>query len=356
MAFRLNLGCNEPATVECSYDYSQANRMQYVINRARRAYYFTSTHPTPVGISLTSGSATGFLTFANSTQTITVVAEGCGCPARCTIGNCCIGKDFLRISISDVDDLSFYFERTLPPNIFGPRTIFGSWTTSITGMSGLNGTWMLPVGGLASSDPWGCPVAPMDTGVDVTFTCRWFSTGRNFAPNFVPTSEQWTQDLTGTVTGRLLLSWGDIYFNAQPGTMTGYATKTAGSGLGATGAYNLTFNSTWSIDPFTAPFSPPAGPIINTGNGIVSSYSAAPGRGSGSPTSISLFGLTPLRCGLVRSNPIHAIQYMGESGSSARWVNGEGLQPALHHANTGPTAWPGVFQFGNAEQEYVDVP
>jgi hypothetical protein len=347
MANSLNLrgGCGEGPVVECSYDYSTSTpRYKYVIRRATSASYVVGSG-SPVTITLTDNAAVGYLSW-NGAQSVTITAKGCGCDASCVIPPCCVGKDYLRISFSGFRDLSFHYERTLAPPNFGTRNIFGSWDTAITGLAGLNGTWLIPVGS-GTPQPYQCYVDPLDTGVDVTFSCRWFSYGARYVSTQVITGETWNQDLVGTVTGRLWLHYDNIWIVGAPGTMVGTANKT----VGESGAYNYSFNSVWTPKLNLSPFEA-AGPVIVAGNGIVTSFSAHPTYGFGAVGSTSFLNFTPVICGARKFGSVFLTQY----GSGSHYVNGEGFQPAYHHSNTGPVSYPGAYAAGRYEGQYISVP
>lgn len=334
MALRLNLGCQEQPSVECNYNFDQPSvRLQYTIANARRAYYFTSTNPsTQFNITLTSGSATGFVTFSNLTQTITVVAEGCGCPARCTLGNCCSTKDFLRQSISGLPStFNVVLERTQPPPQFGDRTLYGRWELTITGLSGLNGTWLTAVTNPTAINLGECQALPIDTGVDATFTVKWTS-------NFVPTTEVWDQDLTGTITGRIWLGKGNLWPTGGAGTMVGTANKT----VGAAPAYSLTFNSAWSPNMGL-------GPYVSTQRGLVQSYSANTTNGFGSAGSRPFAVIPTIRCGQVLTSTVNIMQiqifdnWIQTGGGGGFGITLTGFHPETNN-------------IGSITQEYISVP
>jgi hypothetical protein len=347
MANSLNLrgGCGEGPVVECSYDYSTSTpRYKYVIRRATSASYVVGSG-SPTTITLTDNAAVGFLSW-NGAQSVTITAKGCGCDASCVIPPCCIGKDYLRISFSGFRDLSFHFERTLNPPNFGDRNIFGSWDTTITGLAGLNGTWLIPVGTGGTPQPYQCWTDPIDTGVDVTFTCRWFSYGAAYIPTRVITGETWNQDLVGTVSGRLWLHYDAIYIVGGPGTMVGSASKT----VGLSDAYDLTFDSVWSPKMFLGTFEN-AHPLIYPGNGIVLFFSAHPTEGLGEVGETRFLVFSPVLCGRRVSGNVLLSQ-----SNSSYWVDGEGFEPGYHHSNTGPTSYPGAYAAGRCEGQYISVP
>jgi hypothetical protein len=345
MANSLNLrgGCGEGPVVECSYDYSTSTpRYKYVIRRATSASYVVGSG-SPVTIALTDNGATGFLSW-NVSQSVTITAKGCGCDATCVIPPCCVGKDYLRVSFSGFRDLNFHYERTQPPPNFGSRNIFASWDTTLTGLAALNGTWLIPIN---SGDQ--CLTNPLDTGVDVTYTCRWFSYGATYTFPSVITGETWDQDLTGTVSGRLWLHNNsvvlDLLITGSPGTIVGTANKT----VGASGAYNLTFNNHWS------PGDVSSSPVVQTFNGIVSSFSASTAYGFGSVGRTSLItspAFENIQCGRRSRGNMFLTQYVNGS----HWVFGEGYQPAYHHSNTGLTSYPGAYVAGRYEGQYISVP
>lgn len=344
MAFSLHLrdGCGGGPLVEWSYDFATVPRYKYVIRRATSASYSVGSG-SPVGIGLTDNAAVGYIAWSNSPVTIT--ARGCGCDAVEVIPPCCAGKDYLRLSFSGFSDLAFRYERTLPPPNFGSRNIFGSWETTVTGLGALNGTWLLPT---SSGDQ--CVTPALDTGIDITWSCRWYSHGARYVSTRQITGEQWTQDLVGTVGFRLWLSslsgFGNVFITGSPGTMVGSASKTAG----LSGAYNYTFNSIWT-PKITAGLGTYE-PLVFAGNGIVNQFSASPDAAFISVGTTSLLNFAVGSCGERRAAPVYLTQY----GNGSHWVDGEGFQPAYHHSNTGPVSYPGPARVGTVEAEFIDVP
>jgi hypothetical protein len=332
-------GCEQGPVVECSYDYSTSTpRYKYVIRRATSASYVVN-NGSPIAIALEANAAVGYLAW-NSSSTITITAKGCGCDATCVIPPCCAGKDYLRLSFSGFRDLSFHYERTFPPPDFGERNIFGSWDTSITGLDALNGTWLLPIEG-------NCLGPPLDTGIDITWTCRWFSYGARYTSTRVLTGETWNQDLVGTAGFRLWLQYGNVYITNYPGTMVGSASKTAGLGAG----YNYTFNSVW-WPKITAGTFQVYDPIISTGRGIVESFSASNATFIGVGVTSLMSARDAFGCGRRVSTDMLLTQYVNGS----HWVLGEGAQPAYGHSNTGPTSYSGPFVAGQVTGQYISVP
>lgn len=90
MALKLNLGCEDEATLECSYQVlSGEARACYVITNALQAYYYTSANPTHIDIPLIGKAATGCIPGpAPDGVTYTFVVYGCGCKKICVLGPC----------------------------------------------------------------------------------------------------------------------------------------------------------------------------------------------------------------------------------------------------------------------------
>ena len=128
--------------------------------------------------------------------------------------------------------------------------------------------------------------------------------------------------------------------------MTGTANKT----VGASGAYNLTFDSVWSPKMTLGTFQN-ADPLITPGNGIVNYLSAHPTNGFGSVGSTLFMAFTPVSCGQRLAGNVSLSQSNG-----GFWVDGEGFEPGYHHSNTGPTSYPGAYVAGRYEGQYISVP